>query len=554
MTKPVAAVLCLLLAGRPAAGQMVHVGVTATRTIRIVDERFFGLNTAIWDSVFDTTNTIGLLRELDNRVLRFPGGSTSDDYHWASNSTGTNTWQWTTSFANFMHVATNTGAQAYITVNYGSGSAAEAAGWVRSANITNGAGFKYWEVGNENFGVWETDVNARPHDPFTYATRFQDYAAQMKAADPTIKVGAVAEVGEDEYSNYTDHPATNSRTHAVHNGWTPVLLATFKRLGVTPDFLIYHYYPQSPGGEHDANLLQSTTSWAGDAADLRQQLSDYLGAPATNVELVCTENNSVYASPGKQSTSLVNGLFLADSVAQAMMTEFNALLWWDLRNGQETGNNNSAALYGWRNYGDYGITDSSNPSTAANRYPTFFAAKLLKYFARGGDRLVPATSDGPLLAVYAAVRTNGFLTLLVINKNATSNLTAAVSIAGYAFATNAPVIPYGMPQDAAGADIVITNATLAGTNFNYTFAPYSVTVLALAGTSVVHVAAPAVGTNGVTLGVAGLPGLRYRIEDSTNLLAWTPLVTNTLSGVAATWLDMAATNVPRRFYRAAWLP
>jgi alpha-L-arabinofuranosidase len=62
----------------------------------------------------------------------------------------------------------------------------------------------------------------------------------MKAADPTIKIGAVAVTGEDSYANYTDHPAVNPRTGASHNGWTPVMLATLKSVGITPDFLIYH--------------------------------------------------------------------------------------------------------------------------------------------------------------------------------------------------------------------------------------------------------------------------------------------------------------------------
>ena len=26
-------------------------------------------------------------------------------------------------------------------------------------------GFKYWEIGNECYGTWETDSNAVPHDP-----------------------------------------------------------------------------------------------------------------------------------------------------------------------------------------------------------------------------------------------------------------------------------------------------------------------------------------------------------------------------------------------------
>ena len=91
-----------------------------------------------------------------------------------------------------MHVATNARVQAFITVNYGTGTSNEAADWVKSANITNHCNFKYWEIGNECYGTWETDTNSLAHDPYTYANRAADYIALMKAADPTIKVGVVA--------------------------------------------------------------------------------------------------------------------------------------------------------------------------------------------------------------------------------------------------------------------------------------------------------------------------------------------------------------------------
>src|SRR5229473_2474061 len=89
----------------------------------------------------------------------------------------------------------------------------------------------------------------------------------------------VVVTGEDSYANNSNHPAVNPRTGKVHNGWTPVLLTTLKNLGVTPDFAIYHRYEQAPGQESDSLLLQSAKSWPNDAANLRQQLSDYLGAP-----------------------------------------------------------------------------------------------------------------------------------------------------------------------------------------------------------------------------------------------------------------------------------
>ena len=467
---------------------VVNVSVNASQTIRTIDARHFAVNAAVWDAAFDTPTTISLLTEMGNQATRFPGGSLSDEYHWQSNTTGNNTWQWATSFDKFAHVATNTGAQVFITVNYGSGTPAEAAGWVNYANVTKNSGVKYWEIGNENYGSWETDNNTRPHDPYTYANRFKDYFNQMKTVDPMIKIGAVVITGEESYANYTDHPTTNTRTGQTHNGWTPVLLATLKNLGVTPDFVIFHRYAQGPGSESDAGLLASSSSWANDAADLRQQLNDYLGASAAAVELVCTENNSVYSNPGKQTTSLVNGLFLADSVCTAMKTEFNAVVWWDLRNGQDTANNNSASLYGWRSYGDYGIVDSATPAGPADRYPTFYVAKLLKYFGRGGDALVQASSDYNLLSTYSAKRADGSLSLLVINKSSTTALNANITLNGYAPTGAVYGYSYGIPQDEAArtgvgsADIALNSYSAVGNTFTFTFPAYSATVLSLNGT------------------------------------------------------------------------
>ena len=468
---------------------VVNVTVNAAQALRTVDARHFGINTAVWDGVFDTPTTISLLTAMGNQALRFPGGSLSDDYHWATNTTDSNTWQWATSFPDFAHVAAAVGSKVFITVNYGSGTPAEAGAWVSSSNVTNHYGFKYWEVGNEVYGSWETDNNTRPNDPYTYAQRFAQYYSQMKAADPAIKVGAVAVTGEDSYANYTDHPALNPRTGVTHNGWTPVMLATLRSLGVTPDFLIYHRYLEAPGAEDDAGLLLSFGTWSTDAADLRQQLNDYLGGAAAKVELDCTENNSVYSNPGKQTTSLVNGLFMADSICAAMRTEFNSVMWWDLRNGQETTNNNSASLYGWRNYGDYGVVDSAIPAGPADAYPTYYVGKLLKYFARGGDQLIAAASDYELISVCAAKRVDGTLGLLVINKSATTALNANITINQAALGGSGNLYSYGIPQDNAAktgigsADVASRSVTGLSSKFSLSFPAYSVSVLAFANAS-----------------------------------------------------------------------
>jgi hypothetical protein len=230
----------------------------------------------------------------------------------------------------------------------------------------------------------------------------------MKAVDSTIKIGIVVAPGENSYSNNANHFAVNARTGTTNYGWMPVLLATLRTLGVTPDFAIHHRYPEwtasnsSVGGDSDPLLLQCSTQWALDAADLRQQLTDYLSPAGTNVELLCTENNSDSGAQGKQSTSLVNGVYYADSLGQLMLTEFNSLVWWDLRNGTDTSGSFDPSLYGWRTMGDLGMVNGLN-----TRFPTFYAAKLMHYFAQPGDTILGSASDYLLLSAYGARSTNG---------------------------------------------------------------------------------------------------------------------------------------------------
>jgi hypothetical protein len=467
------------------APSVVNVKVDAKSEIRRVDPRTFGLNTAVWDSVLDTPTTVGLLDELDNRALRFPGGSTSDTYHWKTNISDGQTTQWATSFDDFARTATATRAQVFITANYGSGTPEEAAEWVRYSNRQKRYGFEYWEIGNEVYGSWENDTNTRPNDPVTYATRFAQYARKMKAADPFVKIGAVILASEDSYANYADESVVNPRTGVSHSGWSAVMLATFQKLGVFPDFVAYHRYEQGPGGESDIYLLGAAKTWSDDATTIRQILNDYLGPRAKRVEMACTETNSVYSDPGKQSTSLVNGLFFADAIGNIMKTEFDSFLWWDLRNGQGQGNN-SDLLYGWREYGDYGVVDAAQPAGPADRYPTFYVYKLLKHFARGGESVLDVTSDYAGLGVYAVREPHsGTLNLLIINKHPLVSLNASVEIKGFWAHERAEVYSYGMPQDASAqtgvgsADVAESSVELGDRTLTYAPAPYSATVIRL---------------------------------------------------------------------------
>ncbi|MCS7091443.1 MAG: alpha-L-arabinofuranosidase [Verrucomicrobiota bacterium] len=555
-----------------AAPTEVSLTVNAARVLRAVDPRWFGVNAVIWDNDFadnptERNRTLGLLREMGMTTLRFPGGSLSDQYHWESNRTLTNTWQWNTSFEEFMSVATNLGAEIFITVNYGSGTPEEAAAWVRYANITRGYGIRYWEIGNECYGTWEYDTNARPHDAYTYAVRAAEYIRQMKAVDSSIKVGVVAVPGQDRFDNgYRDHPAVNPRTGTTHYGWTPRMLVTLRSLGVRPDFLIHHHYPQwsaenpvhSPVS--DILALQSTDNWARDAADLRQQIRDFFGPEGDAIELVVTENNIDAGAQGRQSTSLVNALYYADSLGQLMRTEFNAFIWWDLRNGTDTTGSFDPTLYGWRSYGDLGMINGP-----ATRHPVFYAAKLMSFFARPSDQVVEAVSSHPWLAVHAVRTTNGGLSVLVVNKEKELTLAGRLQLNDFLPAAAATVRFYGIPQDEAARtnaplaaqDLSLFTIAVPGSSFVHSFPPLSLSLFTFDSAPLL---APRLNLHRRETGhswvltVQSSPGARVVLETSVDLISWVAIATNRPTDGFWVTEMVPMTDATARYWRATASP
>jgi hypothetical protein len=527
----------IALIGVPAP-KVVPLEVDPLNAIRTIDSRMYGINMAVWDPHLTGTATGPAFAAMGTGALRFPGGSVSDDYDWHSGLSVTRPHPWANNAGTFAKIVEARGAQAFITVNYGSGTPEEAAAWVAYYNgissstlalgtdaegrnwktagfwasiraasplatddgynflrISHPApfGFTYWEIGNECYGGWELDLHGAAgsgltgvaHDPHTYAEAFRTYYEKMMAVDPSIHIGAVSVPGEDAYGNGTHGVANPNEGNSIHAGWTPVVLGTLKSLGVTPQFLIHHSYPQNPGEESDAFLLQAGANLQADAANLRKMVADYIGATGSAMELDVTELNSVSSNPGKQSTSLVNGLFMADAVGDLAQTEFNACTWWDLRNGEINDANNNALLYGWRQDGDYGVLSSGGgvPRAPANTpYPTYYAAKLMTHWGRGGDTVVSATSGYALLSIYAARLQNGNLSLLVINKDPSARLPARIAIDNFTPGSRvATTYSYGESNDLSGADITTGTAAIAGSRFSYTFPAYSMTILIVKG-------------------------------------------------------------------------
>lgn len=219
---------------------------------------------SLWDDASPFANATGVrtdvtshVKSLGTPIVRWPGGCFADNYHWEdgigpqagrvpkpnhhwggmeSNRFGTD---------EFLHWCNLTGTQPYINVNLGSGTLEEARRWLEYANgattTTQGQrraengypqprGVKYWGIGNETWGEWETGHT----DATTYGTSLSLWARALKAQDPTIKVlGVGSEEGND-------------------TAWDLEVLA---RAGADIDYLTVHMYGLNTiydGSEYEA--------------------------------------------------------------------------------------------------------------------------------------------------------------------------------------------------------------------------------------------------------------------------------------------------------------
>ena len=244
------------------------------------------------------------------------------------------------------------------------------------------------------------------HDPATYITFAKQFANLAATIDPSISIGLDVQSPGSDFNN-----------------WTADILQQSASQGLTVGFLSDHNYVQAPGSESDSNLLLDTVTgtnsdpsdpgnpynWAARAADYESLPHQVPGCGRRARSSSSRPSSTRFIpSPGKQTTSLVNGLFLADSLGAMLETPYDGADVWDLRNSYSTGGNNSSSLYGWRTGGDYGLIGSPGGTAPATGpyvpYPTYFAEELASKIIQTGGNVVQASSSDPNLTAYAVAR------------------------------------------------------------------------------------------------------------------------------------------------------
>ncbi|MFD8706935.1 cellulose binding domain-containing protein [Kitasatospora sp. NPDC059648] len=413
-----------------AAANSVSVSVDAALQLATVPVTGVGVNIPVYDANMNAAATPGLLSTAGINTVRYPGGSHSDVYHWQTGTAEGGAYVApNTGFDAFMGTVRAAGAQPIITANYGSGTPQEAADWVRYANVTKGYGVKYWEVGNEVYGNgeysngngWEYDTHSSK-SATTYAINLVQYISAMKAADPSIKIGAVLTTPGYWPDGIVGPGDTMDWNHTV-----------LSIAGSKIDFAIVHAYPTSTS---PADLL--TKPQAQDAnitGAVRSLINQYAGSNAPNVGIAVTEANAqayLDTSP--------NGLFAPDDYLTWLENGAFNVDWWDLRNGTDC--TKVTTVEGATDYNDGGMVSSGSPCEPAvnSPFPVYYGIQMISRLGAPGDTLVKAASSSSLLTAHAVRRANGDVDVMLINKDPNNDATVNLSYTGFTPSSATPTV------------------------------------------------------------------------------------------------------------------
>jgi hypothetical protein len=354
-----------------------------------VADAVFGINTAVWDKDLLLPETEKLVKRINHGIVRYPGGLRADDDHWEEILANKD---WMVDTDEFLDWCQKTGTSPMFTVNFGSGTAEEAARWVEYVNIKKKANVRYWEIGNEIYGNWHNYYDKYgKYGGDVYGKRAREFIVAMKKVDPTIKV-AVVGVLEGEWNE-----------------------KALKHTADIADALVVHHYPQHYGEENDFAILSAPQSLEGIFSRLHASMKKISNK---ELEIWLTEWNSVDFNPGPQTLSLINGLFVADYLGMLAKLGAGSAQYWVIHNEMTPEG------------GDYGYLSRNHDDVLGANLPrpSYFAFQMASDGLRG--KIAESKSGDDDLTTYLA-QNGSKKTLLVVNKNPATTFKASLKIPGF---------------------------------------------------------------------------------------------------------------------------
>ncbi len=419
------------------------VTVDLTSSGPAVTDKLLGVNMAVWyDLVGNQSGILNAFQSAGITQVRWPGGSDSDLYHWATNTECDNGYADSNdTFSNFVSdMALPAKLDVALTANYGSnstcnggGEPSEAAAWVAAA-VAAKVTPSHMTVGNEQYGSWEYDLYTTPidtPDPTQYASLVVGTAGfynAIKTASPNTLVGI-------------DVDADNTA-----GGWDNTVMSDAKG---SYDFVEYHYYPEAPGSENDTFLVQQAAQeLTTNINTLKSELAEW-GTP--NTPIYVGEIGGTYTMPGKQSWSITQGLYAGQVLGEMMNDGVSRLTWWIGFGGCSTSGNLSPSLYGWQNFGGYNIfsdgpddgPDCPGAGATGTMSPTARAFQLFSQMGVNGQTVLTATVAGDTTDVraYAATNPSG-TSLWLFNDNENLAQPVSITLSGKSSSSSVTVTTY----------------------------------------------------------------------------------------------------------------
>jgi hypothetical protein len=364
------------------------------------------------------------LRATGVKNLRLPGGNVSNSFlwdgviHWefwgdyASGLRSLPTAQYNLGVDDQAAIAESVGAMPQPCVNLalaryikGSDSVEQAAhyaaDWVRQWNNVEGRNVKYWEIGNENYGNWVDgyEVNGERINGAMYGRAFNVFVDSMKAADPTIKIGAVVFEGE-----------TNSWT----GEWNQDLLPVVQEHA---DFLVVHQYftwAQDMNTITVQEVVDALPKIQETVEMLRQQVDSLTDKPADYFPIAMTEYN---VRAGRKNSQQISAVFNAMALGEYIRHGYGLVNIWDVANSFNNGE-------------DHGMFTRNDPDR--DNYdpnPSFYSYYLTQQYL-GDQMLQVSPQEASGVRVYPTVFTEGDLGVLVVNSSA-SEISIDLDLGGF---------------------------------------------------------------------------------------------------------------------------
>jgi alpha-L-arabinofuranosidase len=393
--------------GRAGDVLTASVEIDASRVIRTIPRTLFGMDMEwVWNAYTawnEKEHRIHpelerLARDLGVSLIRYPGGYYADFYHWRNgvgpyaarpemvHAPGSKD----KSRANFgtdeaLNFARGIGAELLIGVNAGSGTAQEAADWVRYLNGEKQRA-RFFEVGNELYIKDGSPISrASAIDAKTYASRFRQFAQAMRAADPRIQVLGIGGANYGKYSFVSD-PA-----------WDRTLL---EQNGDLIDYLSVHdaYAPVNVSDRQDfatvyRAMFAAPTLIARNLETVSKEIDRYAGPRASKIGIAVTEWGPLFQLDpnGKYLThnkTLGSALFVA-SVLKVFVESPRV----QIAAAHALSDLNIMGWIGSRN-------DSFPPQADWAPTPRYYAFQI--YTRHFGEQLVASHAQGPAFDSEAA--------------------------------------------------------------------------------------------------------------------------------------------------------